>query len=55
MADHGIAGGVGTAVLPVRWPIEIVHSLAQVPSASIFFKKAFPKATPSEPLGSPMP
>jgi hypothetical protein len=50
-----MAGGVGTLVLPVRWPMEIVHSLAQVPSASTFFRKALMKATPSEPLGRPMP
>ena len=46
---------IGTVVLPVRWPIEIVHSLAQVPSASIFFKNALTNATPSEPFGNPTP
>ena len=43
-----MAGGVGTFVLPVRWPMLTVHSLAQVPSAWIFFRKALTNATPSE-------
>ena len=45
----------GATVLPVRCPMEIVHSLVQVPSASSFFRKPLMKAAPSEPLGSPMP